>query len=313
MAAGEYCYRVRAFNSSGNSEWSADKCATVMGEPEPEFLCEFETLYEGPRYGSDIELLHDGRVFITQTSENGASIFDPKTRSFEDVELPQGGGRYAAVLNNGNVVLTVEGADPHSMIYDPKNGEIIRLNTIVNCLEVYSPHLGSDLITYCGADRGYVYVQYDSDYMEEQPFDVEIEGYYPRLDIFINNEYEYSDYYIYQITDGVSGCSIGLWEFGLWPMETCTSNGRWADFAIKSYESASAMSYDKDTIYISGGSGSCGEGTDGRATTVESYKADISGYGYGYSLERIADMWKDRQGHAMVATSDGNFVVLGGL
>ena len=92
-----------------------------------------------------------------------------------------------------------------------------------------------------------------------------------------------------------------------------TTYNNWEDFDL-SYGTSSAVPIDKNKIYISGGvPGNCGGGTGGGTTTVEAYVSNIGSILNGVTLERIADMEHDRQTHAMIGTSDGNFIVLAGV
>ncbi len=305
MAPGEYCYIVRAFAAIGHSDWSEQKCTTVLPEVETEYDCKFDTLYDGPRTaGSDIELLFDGRLFITQTAPNAATIFDPGDRSFTTVTLPDGGGNDAAVLADGRVLLTVDGTDPHSMIYDPDSGGISRLDELIECLAVYR-NQPFGLMTYCKDNHGYAYSHIGSPTqdIDISEYQVEIEatsGIQYRA--FVNDAHESGSYYSVLVTNGIVGNTV-VSDDGSWLRTTTKFNHR-VGFQPPS-NGAAAISADRNTVYFSGGTKTYSGVND---TSKDAHASHLDG-----TLVTLANMVKDRGNQAMVGLADGNLLVLGGF
>jgi hypothetical protein len=303
MAPGEYCYRVRAFNATAYSEWSVVKCTTVAAATQSEYVCEFETLYAGPRtLDSDVELLLDGRVFISHTSDNSATIFDPSNRSFNEVALPQGAGSNVAIIGDGRVLFTVDAVDPYSMLYDHAHDELTRLNSDVDCLEYYGTfdYTLYSIVTYCGNNHGYTIGDVRESWKTEYTVEIEPDT-WTQYETYIIQRIEWLGDYLIDIENGLVGNSIFLL-------------GPDFDFSIEGYdfrdsidlpdEANNTISHDLSTIYFTGGKRRVEMSYDD--TVKEAYASGDN------EFKRIADMLQDRAGHAMVGLSNGNLLVLGG-
>ena len=304
MAPGEYCYRVRAFNSGGNSEWSADKCTTVMGEPEPEFLCEFETLYEGPRYGSDIELLHDGRLLIvggTNVVNESASgyIFDPVTRKFKYIDFPQIIAD-AAVLADGRVrigVTDIENEDFYSIIYDPTNDEITTWDSYRGGVGLYRVLWNGSLLAVGGGSGSYSYPPYYAP-IKEFEFDYSYSN-SPRhqLSFVVPQDSNRT-----MFANGTTGEIVSL-SFGE-PRTKIAFDYTSTFWPIM--DSGSTLSFDMGKLYTSGGLIPDYWGINHAAKDV--YELDLE----DYQIRQVTDLLIERFRHVMIGLSDGNLIVLGG-
>jgi hypothetical protein len=306
MAPGEYCYRVRAFNTTDYSEWSAVKCTTVAAETKSDYVCEFETLFAGPRtFYSDVEMLFDGRLIITQTADNEATIFDPRDRSFTPVDLPQGGGSDAAVLATGTVLYTLSGPNSHSIIYNPNNGEIEHLDTSIVCLGVYNYYAAGwepyGLMTYCGDNRGYLYPDIYANWHSEYEGNIEIQ--LQKLSTYILDFGDFRGYSFAPVTNGIVSTTVFIFDGDV--MSSSIDYDHRGKFDLPDFMS-STISYDKSAIYFSGGSKYLDPGYED--TVAEAYMASLP----DETFKQIADMLQDRSWHAMLGLFDGSLIVLGG-
>ncbi len=305
LAPGQYCYKVRAFGASARSAWTGEQCTMVVEEAEPAYVCEFETLNNGPRtMRSDLEHLPDGRLFITGGLDDqglpvdSASIFDPQTRSFQQVELPRGGGRKAAVLGDGRVMMTVYGDDPHTMIYDPASEEVTRLETFIGCLDVYRVLADGVLMTYCGS--------IDGGFHDPAASYTRITSY--QLDTNYLN-YAAESFAIPKganitlLTNGVLGDTV---QFDNPDVEIGTVVDNRDKFWIPE-DSSMALSADMNRLYVTGGHTYDNWGDP--VTIKDAYALNLN----SYLFEPMADMLAARQDHETLGLADGSLLVLGGF
>ncbi len=304
LAPGHYCYNVRAFGLNERSAWAGKQCTIVMEEPAPEYVCEFETLYNGPQtMSSDIEHLPDGRLFITGGIDDqglvvdSASIFDPQTRSFEQVDLPLGGGRNAAVLGDGRVMLTVYGDDPHTMIYDPTNDEVTRLETFIGCLDSYRILADGVLMTFCGSTDGGFYDPAAS-YAEITAYQLDIDYWNYAPESFAIPKGPNTTL----LTNGVIGDRV---QFDDPEAAIVTVFDQRGEFCIPE-NSSTAVSADMNMLYVTGGY-TYDEWGDPLAIK-DAHALNLN----TYLFEPMADMLAAREGHEMLGLADGSLLVLGG-
>jgi hypothetical protein len=249
---------------------------------------------------SDVELLFDGRVFISHTSDNSATIFNPSDRSFNEVALPQGAGSNVAVIGDGKVLFTVEGDNPYSMFYDPATNVATRLDSKADCLEHYGIFDYSlySIMTYCGDNHGYSYADVSSGPLHSE-YTIDIE--YGNLTTYIRQVGEQHGEYQVLVQNGVVGDDVYLDDFDF---HAAINRYDLREKIDLPWEINNAISYDFNTIYLTGGYRYLPEGYED--TVKEAYASSK------YEINQLPNMWQDRADHAMVGLADNTLVVIGG-
>lgn len=266
------------------------------------YWCEFETLADGPAApSSDLEILKDGRLLITNNASNDLAIFDPRTKKFKSINLPDGSNNPSVVLKDGTVLLgqyNYEVGGEISMLFDPVSEKITRLNNYAGCAETYRITSAGLAVIFCNQDE---VLFYNPDY--DEPLNA------TKLAHWYFNNSTRKSFALPGSSPGTTLITNGLFGEEVHPIIKPEHIFDLSGNFSPPPAAANAISYDMQRVYFSGGSEEDNLGVPSVVKEVYVVNLDL----YYVEAHRLADMLVERTYHEMIGLSDENIMVISGV